>query len=111
LAGLFMGTIFGGIHCTAWFYTFPTYQERVLWRVSSIYITFTQWFHLLAYLLFIPKTEQKKTLRLSFIVMFPGIVLYIAARVIIFTVMVTTLRSLRPDAFETVSWANLVPHL
>ncbi|KAG1732859.1 uncharacterized protein EDB91DRAFT_1057787 [Suillus paluster] len=111
LVGLFMGTIFGGIHCTAWFYPFPTYQEQVLWRVSAIYITFTQWFHLLVYLLFIPKTEKKKTLRLSFIVMFPGILLYVTARVIIFTLMLTTLRNLRPGAFETVSWAYLLPHL
>ncbi|KAG2360612.1 hypothetical protein BDR07DRAFT_1412090 [Suillus spraguei] len=27
-AGLFMATIFGGIHCMAWFYAFPTYQEQ-----------------------------------------------------------------------------------
>ncbi|KAG1732851.1 uncharacterized protein EDB91DRAFT_1057885 [Suillus paluster] len=110
-AGFVMGTTFGAIHCAAWLYPFPTYPEQVLWRASAIYITFAQWFHLLVYLLFIPKTDKKKTLRLVFIAFFPGIVSYIAARSILFILMFTTLRSLHADIFKAVSWANLVPHL
>ncbi|KAG1872202.1 hypothetical protein F4604DRAFT_1768020 [Suillus subluteus] len=33
---LTVATIFGGIHCSAWFSAFPTYQEQVLWRTSAI---------------------------------------------------------------------------
>ncbi|KAG2051822.1 hypothetical protein BDR06DRAFT_973541 [Suillus hirtellus] len=32
LTGLLMATIFGGIHGMAWFFAFPTHQERVLWH-------------------------------------------------------------------------------
>jgi hypothetical protein len=31
---------FGGIHCGAWNFSFPTPQEQVLWRVASVLSTF-----------------------------------------------------------------------
>ncbi|KAJ8583491.1 hypothetical protein M405DRAFT_775354, partial [Rhizopogon salebrosus TDB-379] len=43
LAGLVMATVFGGIHCIAWFFAFPTSQEQVLWRMSAVVITFVPW--------------------------------------------------------------------
>jgi hypothetical protein len=43
LAGLLMTTTFGGIHCIAWFFAFPTCQEQVLWRMSAVAITCTPW--------------------------------------------------------------------
>jgi hypothetical protein len=33
------GTLFGGIHCLAWNFSFPTYTELVLWRICSIVTT------------------------------------------------------------------------
>jgi hypothetical protein len=39
-AGLVMTTVFGGIHCIAWFFAFPTSQEQVLWRMSAVAIIF-----------------------------------------------------------------------
>ena len=33
---LTLGTIFGGIHCAGWNFTFPTNPEQQLWRVASI---------------------------------------------------------------------------
>ncbi|KAF2737712.1 hypothetical protein EJ04DRAFT_520994 [Polyplosphaeria fusca] len=30
------GMVFGGIHCTAWNFQFPTPAERLLWRVTSV---------------------------------------------------------------------------
>lgn len=34
--GTLSGAVFGGIHCAAWNYEFPSYEERVLWRVASV---------------------------------------------------------------------------
>ncbi|KAG1848089.1 hypothetical protein DFJ58DRAFT_475484 [Suillus subalutaceus] len=42
-----MATIFGGIHCMAWFFGFPTYQEQVLWCMSAVAITCTLWLSIL----------------------------------------------------------------
>jgi len=33
------GTIFGGLHCLAWNFSFPTHTELVLWRTCSILTT------------------------------------------------------------------------
>ncbi|KAF8315083.1 uncharacterized protein EI90DRAFT_366493 [Cantharellus anzutake] len=33
------GVIFGGIHCLAWPFPFPTRAEKLLWRISAIIIT------------------------------------------------------------------------
>ena len=30
-----IGVVYGGIHCVGWFYTFPSSDEAMLWRVSS----------------------------------------------------------------------------
>jgi len=30
-----LGSIFGGIHCAGWNFSFPTYAEQKLWRVAS----------------------------------------------------------------------------
>lgn len=32
------GTLFGGLHCLAWDFSFPTYWEALTWRISSIMI-------------------------------------------------------------------------
>ncbi|KAG1809654.1 uncharacterized protein BJ212DRAFT_1302492 [Suillus subaureus] len=97
LAGFLMVTIFGGIHCMAWFFAFPTHEEQVLWRMSSAAITCTPWFGFL-------------TLLLSG--GFPVYaVLYTAGRVTLLVLMFTTLRNLPPDAYKAVSWTSLVPHL
>jgi hypothetical protein len=97
IAGFLMVTLFGGIHCTAWFFAFPTYEEQVLWRMSAAALTFTPWFGFL-------------TLLLSG--GFPVYaVLYITGRAILLVLMFTTLRNLPPDAYKAVSWTSSVPHL
>jgi hypothetical protein len=39
IAGSVGGTIFGGLHCLAWNFQFPTRAELLLWRVCSIATT------------------------------------------------------------------------
>jgi hypothetical protein len=34
-----VGILFGGVHCFAWRFPFPTGQEKMLWRVSAAYCT------------------------------------------------------------------------
>ncbi|KAG2104325.1 uncharacterized protein F5147DRAFT_264351 [Suillus discolor] len=108
LAGLLMATIFGGIHGMAWFFAFPTYQERVLWRMSVVAITGTPWFALLT----APLLAALDTPLLIFIVLYAlCIMLYITARAVLLVLMFTTLHDLPPDAYRAVLWISLVPHL
>jgi len=39
IVGVLAATIFGGVHCIAWSFQFPSLTERVLWRMSSVAIT------------------------------------------------------------------------
>ncbi|KAG1848065.1 hypothetical protein DFJ58DRAFT_685886 [Suillus subalutaceus] len=109
LSGLLMATIFGGIHCMAWFFAFPTYQERVLWRMSAIAITFTPWVCFLVGVIhgLIPRVVQIVCILTTGV----SVILYITARAVLLVLMFTTLRNLPPDAYKAVSWTSLVPHL
>jgi hypothetical protein len=104
LAALLMATIFGGIHCMAWFFAFPTYREQVLWRMSAVAITSIPWLCFLILLNIIP----------AIVTLICGLtfcMLYITARAILLVLMFTTLRNLPPDAYKVVLWTSLVPHL
>ncbi|KAG2151492.1 hypothetical protein DEU56DRAFT_960449 [Suillus clintonianus] len=41
--GFAIATIFSGIHCTAWFYSFPSHQEQLLWCTSTVTIIIMPW--------------------------------------------------------------------
>ena len=107
-AGYLMSTIFGGIHCIAWFSVFPTFQEQMLWRLSAA-IT------ICAPLLMFPLDVFENidiTGRIIFTLIYiTCIASYIIGRAILLVLMVTTLRSLPPTAYQAVSWSSLVPHL
>ncbi|KAG2112824.1 hypothetical protein BD769DRAFT_1114818 [Suillus cothurnatus] len=109
LSGLLMATIFGGIHCMAWFFAFPTYQEQVLWRMSAIAITFTPWLCFLVGIIhdLIPHFVQVVCILTAVV----SVILYITARGVLLVLMFTTLRNLPPDAYKAVSWTSSVPHL
>ncbi|KAG1733317.1 hypothetical protein EDB19DRAFT_2026815 [Suillus lakei] len=108
LAGLFMATIFGGVHCMAWFFAFPTHLEQVLWRMSAISITCTPCLGFLtAWLLPCLNTPDVADTTVDLLCA----ILYITARAILLVLLFTTLRSLPPDAYKVLSWTMLVPHL
>ncbi|KAG2063725.1 hypothetical protein BDR04DRAFT_1037230 [Suillus decipiens] len=114
-----MTTIFGGIHCMAWFFAFCTHQEQVLWRMSAVVITCTPWFSLLVVTAgafvenIIGNYVGKDIVRAvwSIIVVLFAIILYITARAVLLVLMFTTLRNLPPGAYKAVLWTSLVPHL
>ncbi|KAG2353828.1 hypothetical protein BDR07DRAFT_1465403 [Suillus spraguei] len=112
LAALLMTTIFGGIHCMAWFFAFPTYHERVLWRMSAIAITFTPCLFLLLVTLSFNSVAAVVTLQTVYgFIYFLSVTLYIIARAVLLVLMFTTLRNLPPDAYKAVSWTRYTLHI
>ncbi|KAG2357301.1 hypothetical protein BDR07DRAFT_1420831 [Suillus spraguei] len=107
LTGLLMATIFGGIHCMAWYFAFSTYQEQVLWRMSAVAITFTPWLCLLSLFCKVPTPPKP----LGILVYGLYVMLYITSRTVLLVLMFTTLRNLPSDAYKAISWTSLVPHL
>jgi hypothetical protein len=37
---IFVGMVFGGLHCVAWNFEFPTLVEKWIWRMSGLMIVF-----------------------------------------------------------------------
>ncbi|KAG2352518.1 hypothetical protein BDR07DRAFT_842582 [Suillus spraguei] len=112
--GMFVATIFGAIHCMAWSFAFPSYQERVLWRIGTIAITSAPFIGVFVWFVWSPSYVQKPPHRfkiLTYIIYIIYIALYTTARGILLVLMFTTLRRLPLDAYKAVSWTSLVPHL
>ncbi|KAF8312777.1 uncharacterized protein EI90DRAFT_3004468 [Cantharellus anzutake] len=116
------GIIFGGIHCLAWSFPFPTRTEMILWRVSAIYIT-------VAPVLIFPigwvagvawvkawvgdcvawLDDHVHESIIKGIVLLPPLV-YAAARVTLTVLTFSSLHSPEPSPYQTPSWSSFDPH-
>jgi hypothetical protein len=115
-----VAVVFGGIHCIAWSFQFPTRIEKILWRSSAIVITCTPAFfsthRLMVWLAYRKGRKQSPPLFgwestlagvwLTFIM-----ILYLFARLILLTLAIITLRALPLGAYQTVSWTQFIPHI
>ncbi|KAF8331045.1 uncharacterized protein EI90DRAFT_3016499 [Cantharellus anzutake] len=102
---LVTGIIFGGIHCLAWSYPFPTRAEKLLWRISAIIITVGPG----PFAWVIERQGQEGNVLMIFANL--SIFLYAIARIILFTLTFTSLRSPPPNLYRTTSWTSFIPHL
>ncbi|KAG2035639.1 hypothetical protein BDR03DRAFT_1012326 [Suillus americanus] len=98
IAAFLMATIFGGVHCIAWYFTFPTSTDQALWRVGAVAITAT------------PIAGAALGFLMAPFIAF-AVLSYITGRVIILGLMFTTIRNFPPGAYLAVSWTSIVPHL
>ena len=134
-----VGFLFGGIHCFAWWFPFPSGPERVLWRVCAAYCTatpclvsitcfiaqapydrFPGWINyvlaILGYLLGSYHrlvsdlvSAQSDSTRLVITAALP-LIPYMACRVILVVLTFTSLRAPPPGVYEATSWPSFLPH-
>ena len=102
-----VGVCFGAIHCIAWGFSFPTYAELLMWRISCVAITAVPVYIFLGSAL----SVWLKNMGITLISILPTGILYILARAITLTLVFTSLRDLPPGACETVRWTTFIPHL
>ncbi|PVH80741.1 hypothetical protein DL98DRAFT_515134 [Cadophora sp. DSE1049] len=107
LIGLILGSsIFGGIHCAAWNFSFPTGVERLLWRVTSCYCVA---YIFIWYGLFVSSTLlgapwfRRWSVRAA-------ASLYVLARFYLLVEVFRALAFLPPDAY-TSTWSSSIPHV
>lgn len=121
-----IGMIFGGVHLTAWNFTFPTDTECLLWRVASIYCTgFPPCFTLMNFLsatciwfeLKGIREDRYHTVILSFwLLVLVGVVyvlstlFYVVARLYLLVEMFRTLAYQPADAYKG-TWAVNIPYI
>lgn len=114
---VFGGIVFGGLHCLAWNFDFPTPMEKTLWHVCSVMIVTlpaAAIIPLSAWMLLNPRDNSPKegwarTVVAGLILV--GLILpyYIVARLFILFEVFRTLLYLPPEAhIET--WSGVFPH-
>ena len=103
--------VFGGIHCIAWSFAFPSSTEQLLWRISSIAITGIPL--AVAGIVFIHDqlvdgNPVKTIFNITGLLL---LILYPVSRILLLVLSLSTLRSLPPTAYQTVQWTTFLPHV
>ena len=101
--------LFGGIHCAAWNFPFPSQAELIIWRVSSLIIAAVPFTAVLLTVAHVLNMESISSL-IAFYFWF-GIVIYVPARLTLFVEAFIALRHLPPGAYAAVEWTALLLHM
>ncbi|KAJ6468370.1 hypothetical protein C8R45DRAFT_1018477 [Mycena sanguinolenta] len=120
LEGL-IGTIFGIIHCAAWHAYFPSTDEMLLWRASSLVVIL--WPSVAMFInqpllngleVLYPISRHPIVNGVLSTIRVVGnriqVLVYAVARIILCALAFTTLRALPPNAFVDVNWTTYIPH-
>ena len=107
-----VGVVFGGIHCVGWFFSFPSSDEAILWRVCSANLTgiaflLPVFFYIFVVLLSLPDGligPGVITAVLAFIV-------YVVSRLVLLVEAFVSLRHLTPGMLAIVKWTSFIPHI
>ncbi|TFK31145.1 hypothetical protein BDQ12DRAFT_619452, partial [Crucibulum laeve] len=110
---------FGGIHCIAWSFHFPSHIDQLLWRGSACIITgASKWYQ--KYIRKCGILNALMLIVLLFVFMiwtsgiaptFISILLYAPARICLLVVALRCLTDLPDSAYQTVQWTKFLPHL
>ena len=101
--------VFGGIHCVAWSFHFPSQTEQLLWRISSTAITGIPLALIGIGLIQLDDDNPVEViLAFTFILL---VFLYPVSRILLLVLCLTTLRSLPLSAYQTVQWTIFFPHV
>jgi len=110
-----VATLFGGIHCIAWSFYFPTDIERLLWKITSILITGAP-IALIFSAIFIAKEGSVSWYgqMISYSIGFLDLALiiaYVGSRFCLLALPLLALRALPPEAFVDIDWGAFIPHI
>ncbi|CAF9928503.1 MAG: hypothetical protein GOMPHAMPRED_005149 [Gomphillus americanus] len=112
-------SIFGGLHCIAWHFSFPSVYEQTMWQASSI-ITTASPVVVSTLAIYNLKTQSSSSRTISYSTLLLGtvasfiaitlLVLFVAARLFILVEVFRSLGFQPPNAFKSTWTANL-PHI
>ncbi|KIK66305.1 hypothetical protein GYMLUDRAFT_157499 [Collybiopsis luxurians FD-317 M1] len=105
--------IFGAIHCVAWNFVFPTDSEQLLWRISSVFVTFAPFYIMLidtAAYYWIDAWNIIYSVIVEVLLM-PAVMFYVGARLVLIVQPFLALRDLPLSALQDVAWTTFIPHI
>jgi len=97
---LSVAVIFGGIHCVAWSFHFPSLQEQFTWRISAASVS----------ALPVPMLACVYYIR-SDLLLLVLTAIYAVARIALLVLPLLALRAPPPSTFTEIQWASFFPHL
>jgi len=103
----YVGLLFGGVHCLAWRFSFPTITEQVLWRASAVFCTASP-VVAAGLLSVLEKVQPKPVFLIVIAVMSVGV--YVICRAILVALTFTSLRASPAGVFQATAWTSLFPH-
>ncbi|PBK58753.1 hypothetical protein ARMSODRAFT_967466 [Armillaria solidipes] len=128
-----VGSLFGGFHCAAWSFYFPSHAEMFLWRISSVAVligllaaSLLPCYHLIrsgnalmwAHNLDVRRRNPQWNVNTYTLVQFiltviscAGIIAYIVGRMALVILAFMQLRSLPQLAYYTAQWTTYIPHI
>ena len=112
LIGLIVGVVFGGIHCMAWSFGFPSVPEEYIWRASAIAITTIPFILSLAVI-----AKPIEGFPHDFFDFLEGLIVafsipaYCLSRAALLILPFLALRSLPPGSLLDFKWSSLIPHI
>ncbi len=107
------GSLFGALHCVGWNFTFPTYAEQMLWRVTSLAVAVIPIVFVgfaIPTLIFRNSTTGV-ILWLSRFLLAMQFFLYMLARLSLLVQALALLRKQPTGAFLDIDWLKVIPHL
>jgi len=102
LIGMAIGILFGGIHCIAWSFDFPSVAEQYIWRISAVSVTA---------LPTIIAVSFKYIQHLGQFTLFPCTALYWVSRSALLILPLLALRSLPTASLLDFNWSAFIPHI
>lgn len=103
-----IGATFNGIHCAAWFFTFPTHIEALLWRlaVCTMLAVITLWVPGSALIAWLDDRSRLKSMPYWL-----ATFCYFLARMYLLVEVLVGMRALEPKVYKTVDWTKYWPHI
>jgi hypothetical protein len=109
--------LFGGIHCAAWNFSFPSPTEQLLWKIAAVFATVSVPIFMLLHVAttvvyqFISDTEQIDSEVFGSVMLAILVPIYTISRLYLVVEVFIALRSLPPACYETVVWSKFLPHV
>lgn len=104
-------TAFGGIHCAAWMYSFPSVIEQWLWRTSAIIVGVSATIYPMTALLITDSTQFLTSLKFPEVSVLTFIGLYALARLFLWVETFISFRSAPQGIYEAINWAQYIGHI
>ena len=108
---MYVAIIFGSIHCIAWSFHFPSFQEKLAWRISAVSVAGLPILISVLIMLIGDFGPRFNIVIISRSIVVALFALYVIARIVLLVLPCIALRALNPAALVEIQWSSYFPHI